>query len=128
MGVEVNICGVRSVEYLEVVEIEGDSKPYPTLLGLDWEYNNQEIIDLKKRQMIFKVGYLKVTTPLDPTEGQNYVEPSRGGFESGGLENVYKFTLRMEYYVDPTKDGEIIWCFFSSCASNSGEEIENWKQ
>jgi hypothetical protein len=49
MGVKVNIDGVCSVAYFEVIEIEGDIKPYPMLLGLEWAYENQEIIELKKR-------------------------------------------------------------------------------
>jgi hypothetical protein len=49
--------------------VEG-RKPYPSLLGLDWDLNNQTIIDLKKRQMVFEVAYLKVNAPLDPREGR----------------------------------------------------------
>jgi hypothetical protein len=29
---------------------------------------------MKKRQMIFEEGDLRVTAPLDPTEGRRYVE------------------------------------------------------
>jgi hypothetical protein len=68
--VNVNIDGVHSTTYFEVIEIVDDSKPYPMLLGLDWDLNNQTIIDLKKRQMIFEVGDLRVTMPLDPIEGR----------------------------------------------------------
>jgi hypothetical protein len=62
----VNIDGVSSVEYFEVIEIVDDSKPYPTLMGLEWAFDNQEIINLKRREMIFEFEDLKVTTPLDP--------------------------------------------------------------
>jgi hypothetical protein len=61
-GVSVNIDGVHSVAYFEVIEIVDDSTPYSTLLGLDWEFDNHTIIDLKKIHMVFKVEYLKVTT------------------------------------------------------------------
>jgi hypothetical protein len=44
-GVSVNIDGVRSVADFEVIEIVDGSTPYPTLLGLDWEFDNQTIID-----------------------------------------------------------------------------------
>jgi hypothetical protein len=33
--VEVNIEGVKTKEYFEVVEIMDDSYPYPTLFGID---------------------------------------------------------------------------------------------
>jgi hypothetical protein len=40
------------------------------LLGIDWDFDKQTIIDLKKRQMIFEVEYLRFIAPLDPTEGR----------------------------------------------------------
>ena len=33
----------------EVIEIIGDSRPYPALLGIDWEIDNVAVIDLKKK-------------------------------------------------------------------------------
>jgi hypothetical protein len=87
-GVSVSIDGVRSLADFEVIEIVDGSTPYPTLLGLDWAFENQTIIDLKKRQMIFEVEDLKVTAPLDPTEGRRYVEPVKGK----ELDNLYNMT------------------------------------
>jgi hypothetical protein len=63
---------------------------------------------------------------LDPTKGHCYVEPTRGGFELGGLENMYKLTSRMEDYFDPTIYGEISWHIFISCTSDFDEALENW--
>jgi hypothetical protein len=57
----VNIDGVCSVESFEFIEIVDDSQPYPTLMGLEWDFDNQVIINLKKREMIFEVGDLKVS-------------------------------------------------------------------
>jgi hypothetical protein len=51
-----------------------DSQPYPTLMGLKWAFDNQEIINMKKREMIFEVEYLKFTTPLDPIERKRYIK------------------------------------------------------
>ena len=31
----------------------GDKDPYPALLGIDWDFENYAIIDLKKELMIF---------------------------------------------------------------------------
>jgi hypothetical protein len=98
-GVPVNIDGVcNSVADFEVIEIMDDSQPYPTLMGLEWEFDNQEIINLKKREMIFEVGDLKVTAPLDPTEGKRYIEPARGN----DIDNLYNMTVWMDDYVNPT--------------------------
>ena len=50
----VDIDGVRSFVDFEVIEIIGDSKPYPALLGIDWVIGNMAVIDLKRRQMTFE--------------------------------------------------------------------------
>jgi hypothetical protein len=57
---------VCSVADFEVIDIVDGSTPYPTLLGLDWEFDNQKIIDLKKRHMVFEVEDLKVTCVVRP--------------------------------------------------------------
>jgi hypothetical protein len=43
------------------------------LMGLEWVFYNQEIININQREMIFEVRYLKVTTPLNPMEGKRYI-------------------------------------------------------
>ena len=52
--VPVDIDGVHSSADFEVIEIIGDSRPYPALLGIDWEISNMVVIDLKRRQMTFE--------------------------------------------------------------------------
>jgi hypothetical protein len=123
-GVPVNIDGVHSVADFEVIEIMDDSQPYPTLMGLEWDFDNQEIINLKRREMIFEVGDLKVTAPLDPTEGKRYIEPARGN----DIDNLYNMTVWMDDYVNPTTDGALSWRSISSCASYSEEGLEHWQQ
>jgi hypothetical protein len=58
------------------------------------------IINLKKREMIFEGGGLKVTIPLYPTEARRYVEPTRKE-----TDNLYNMTTLMDDYVNPTTDG-----------------------
>jgi hypothetical protein len=53
--VPVNIYGVHSVLYFEVIETMDDNQPYLALMGLEWEFDNQDIINMKKREMIFEV-------------------------------------------------------------------------
>jgi hypothetical protein len=101
--VSVNIDGVCSLEDFEVIRIVDGSTPYPTLLGLDWELDNHTIIDLNKRQMIFKVEDLEVTAPLDPTKGRRYVEPAK----RKQLYNMYNMTTRMDDYVNPITEGVV---------------------
>ena len=48
-SVLVDLNGVRSLADFEVIEIINDSTPYLVLLGIDWAFENQAIINLKKR-------------------------------------------------------------------------------
>jgi hypothetical protein len=113
--VSVSIDGVCSLANFEVIKIVDCCTPYQTLLGLDWAIENQTIIDMKKRKMIFEVEYLKVTVSLDPTEGRRYVEPIKGK----DLDNLYNMTVWMDDYVNPTTDGVLIWRSINYRTSNS---------
>jgi hypothetical protein len=73
-GVIVDLDGVRTKEDFEVIKIVDNKTPYPTLLGLDWAFDNQAIINLKTRKMTFEFG--EVITPLDPSKGEMFVEPT----------------------------------------------------
>jgi hypothetical protein len=66
----VDIDGVRTFAYFEVIEILDDSCPYPALLGIDWDFNNSTVVDLKKIRMTFERDGLRVIAPLDTDEGQ----------------------------------------------------------
>jgi hypothetical protein len=72
----VDINGVRTFAYLEVIEIVDDSCPCPTLLGINWAFNNSTIVDLNKICMNFERDGLRVIAPLDPNEGTRYTEPN----------------------------------------------------
>jgi hypothetical protein len=67
IGVPMNLDGVCSMAYFQVIEIVENIQPYPTLMGLEWDFDNQAIINLKRMEMIFEVGYLKFIAPLDPS-------------------------------------------------------------
>src|SRR5271155_3780857 len=73
--IPVDIDGVRSFADFEVIEITGDTRPYPALLGIDWAFDNMAVINLKKRQMTFEDKQVQVISPLDPFQGPRYIEP-----------------------------------------------------
>jgi hypothetical protein len=75
--VPIDIGGIRTFVDFEVIEIVDDSCPYPALLGIDWDFNNLIVIDLKKRRMTFEGNGIKVIAPLDLDEGCGYIEPIR---------------------------------------------------
>jgi hypothetical protein len=74
--------------------------------------------------MIFEVGDLKVTAPLDPIEGKRYIEPTRGNY----IDNLYNMIVWMDDYVNPTVNGALSWRIISYYALDSEEGLEHWKQ
>jgi hypothetical protein len=74
-GIPVDLDGVHTMVDFEVIDIVDNTSPYRALLGLDWAFDNEAIINLKKRKMIFEFGEYKFTASLDPAEGGRYVEP-----------------------------------------------------
>jgi hypothetical protein len=72
-----DIDGVRTFVDFEVIERVDDSCPYPVLLGIDWDFNNSTIVDLKKRRIMFEGDGLRVIAPMDPDEGPRYTKPVR---------------------------------------------------
>ena len=73
--VPVNIDGMHTFADFEFIKIVDKTNPYPALLGIDWAIDNQTIINFKKRILSFKDDEMRVVSPIDPLEGQRYVEP-----------------------------------------------------
>jgi hypothetical protein len=124
-GVTVDLDGVHTKTDFEVIEIVDGKTPYPTLLGLDWAFDNQAIINLNTRKMTFESGEYKVIAPLDPSEGERFVEPTYLDLEE--INQLYKTTAREEDYVNPTADGVLNWRSITSCASDLDIRLDNWK-
>ena len=74
-NVIVDVEGLRTYADFEVINIVDDTNPYPTLLWIDWAIENQTIINFKKRILSFEYEEMRVVSPIDPFEGQRYVEP-----------------------------------------------------
>jgi len=55
--------------------------------------------------MIFEVGDLKVTAPLNPSEQKRYIEKERGNC----IDNLYNMIAWMEDYVNPKMNGALSW-------------------
>ena len=107
--VPVDIDGVRSSTDFEVIEIIGDSRPYPALLGIDWAIGNMAVINLKRRQMAFEDAYIQVIAPLDPLQGPRYIEPIRAEEEARNMDSLYQMTANQSDYINPTAEGNISW-------------------
>jgi hypothetical protein len=127
-GILVDLDGVCTMQDFEVIEIIDNTSPYQTLMGLDWDFDNQTIINLKKRKMIFESREYKVIAPLDPSEGGRYVEPVTKNILTEDVNQLYKTTTCKEDYINPTANGMLFWRSISSFASNSDTGLENWQQ
>jgi hypothetical protein len=125
-GVTVDLDGVRTKEDFEVIEIVDGTTPYLTLLGLDWAFDNQTIINLKIRKMTFQSGDYRVIAPLDPSEGERFVETTCLDLEEIG--QLYRTTAHEEDYVNPTTDEVLSWRNITSCTTYSDTGLENWQQ
>ena len=53
-GVTIDLDGVCTTIDFEVIKIVDGTTPYLALLGLDWAFDNQAIINLKKIKMTFE--------------------------------------------------------------------------
>ena len=53
----------------ELINIVDDTNKYPALLGIDWDIDNQTIINFKKRILSFEENEIRVVSPIDPLEG-----------------------------------------------------------
>ena len=120
-GVTVDLDGVCTKEDFEVVEIVDGTTPYPTFLGLDWVFDNQAIINLKTRKMTFNSGEYRVIAPLDPSEGERFVELTCLDMEE--INQLYRTTARKEDYVNPTADGVLGGRSITSCSSKLDTDL-----
>ena len=123
----VDLDGVCSLANFEVIEIIDDSTSYPTLLGINWAFENQAIINLKKKTMSFEGNGIRVIGPFDPALGPRYTELVTTEEEASNIDVVYKLTAMQADYVNPTNDGILNWHCEISYTSNSDEGLENWK-
>jgi hypothetical protein len=127
-GIPVDFDGVCTMADFEVIDIVDNTTPYPTLLGLDWEFHNQDIINLKTKKIIFESREYRVISPLDPSKGGTYIEPASENFIIEEITNLYITNTCEEYYINPKTYGIISWRSISSCALDSDTVLENWQQ
>ena len=63
-------------------------------------------------------------SPIDPLEGQRYVEPIYNEGQGDYLDQIYNVTPMQEDYINLTAYGNLSWRCTSSCTSDSGEALE----
>ena len=103
----VDVEGLRTYVEFEFINIVDDTNPYPALLGIDWAIDNQTIINFKKSILSFEDEEMRVVSPIDPFEGQRYVEPVYNEGQVNYLDQIYNVTAMHEDHISPTTDGNL---------------------
>jgi len=121
-NVEVDLAGVKTVADFEVIEILDDKDPYPTLLGIEWAFDNATIINLKKEFMLFEADGTRVIQPLYPYQGPWYTKPVNEAMEGDTIDQLYHLTTgRWADYINPTTDELVSWWSINSFYGDSEE-------
>ena len=77
--------------------------------------------------MSFKNSEIRVVSPIDLLEGLRYVRHVHSEGKDNYLDQLYKIMSSKEDYINLTPDGNLRWGILSSCMSNVGDALENWK-
>ena len=104
-NVIVDVEGLHKYADFEVINIVDDTNPYPALLGIDWDIDNQTIITFKKMILCFEDEETRVISPIDPFEGKRYVEPIYNQGKVDYLNQIYNVTAMHGYHISPMVDG-----------------------
>ena len=70
-----DIEGLHTFADFKVIDIVDNTTPYPALLGIEWEMENQTIINFKRRILSFEDDKIWVVAPIEPLEALRYIEP-----------------------------------------------------
>ncbi len=124
--VPMDIDELRTFADFKVIEIVDEKFPYPTQLGIDWAFDNFIVINLKKRRLMFEGDGFWVIAPLDPEKGCKYTKHISEEGHAYELENIYKMIAQQQYYINPTKDGNLSWKSESACLSDLEQALEKW--
>ena len=77
--------------------------------------------------MTFELDSLKLTTPLDLTEGDRYTQPVKQEEGEEKIGELYNITARREDYINPTIDGELSWRSVCSYDTDSDDALNRWQ-
>lgn len=66
----------------EEIEIVDKTNPYMALLGINWAFENNSILNLKNRKMSFESDTMRLFPMLDPCERKRYTKTVREELET----------------------------------------------
>jgi hypothetical protein len=128
-NVEVDVARFKMTVDFKVIEIMGDKEPYLALLGIDWEYENYVVIDLKRDTVTFDANGIKVVQSLDLYLGLRYTKLVDNNIESKFLDQLYTIRTMMRLdYINPTIDGYVSWRSIQSVDEDLELDFDSWRQ
>ena len=105
----------------DVIEVIEDGGSYLALLGIGWGNDIMEAFNFKNRFITFENKDVRVFAPMDPQEGNHYIELVKDKV-GRSWDHVYNIS---EDYIHPTVNGELGWRSESSTSSDSNDALEN---
>ena len=71
----VDVEGMKTRANFDLIEVVNGEGSYLAPLGIGWANDSMAVINFKKRMMTFENQDIRVIAPMDPNEGQWYIEP-----------------------------------------------------
>ena len=88
----IKVEGLQTYACFEVINIFDETNTYLSPLAINRSIENQIIIKFKKKIMSSEYSEMRVVQPLDTIEEQKYVEPVRGEYHDGDLDNIHNIS------------------------------------
>ena len=98
---------MRTFADFKFINIVDDANPYFAVLGIDRAIGNQTIINFKISILSFEYDKMRVVAPLDPLEGQIYIELVFNEGQADHLDNIYNVTALKEEYINLNAYGNL---------------------
>ena len=73
--VDTTIRGISTKVYFEIIDPKEGSNSFPALVGRPWGWKMKASISLDKERIKLKGNGHKVIVPINPTQGQTWIEP-----------------------------------------------------
>lgn len=109
------------------MEIVDEIDPYPTLLEIDWVFDNSVILNSKNKKMSFESERMWLISPLDPREGERYTKPIKEELDTKEIDNLNNIIAWREDYVNLTTNGELSWRRICSYDIYLEDALDQWK-
>ena len=74
---------------------------------------------------MFEDSELRVLAPINPLEGERYIEKVNSEGQGDYLDHIYNIISTRDDYENPTVDRKLSWHSVSSYTSDSREALEN---